>query len=145
MWRGTFCWKPHLNWTSGYKVMSNWRILKTIKHSFWLCLKINAPNFWLIPLDFNTFGMCHIVSLTDYLWLHPREDWSCQCTWQLWTGLEWGKLERFVNINGASLFPWKHLPISQREYFAIHWFNLRGWKVNSLLWKFKMQYLQSLS
>ena len=22
IWRGTFCWKPHLNWTSGSKVMS---------------------------------------------------------------------------------------------------------------------------
>ncbi len=27
-WRGTFCWNPHLNWTGGSKVMSNWRILR---------------------------------------------------------------------------------------------------------------------
>ncbi len=33
-WRAlfTFCWKPHLNRTSGSKVMSNWRILKTIEN-----------------------------------------------------------------------------------------------------------------
>ena len=32
IWRGIFCWKPHLNWISGSKVMSNWRILKTIEN-----------------------------------------------------------------------------------------------------------------
>ncbi len=34
IWRGTFCWKPHLNRTSGSKVMSNWMILKSKRNSF---------------------------------------------------------------------------------------------------------------
>ncbi len=25
IWGGTSCWKSHLNWTSSFKVMSNWR------------------------------------------------------------------------------------------------------------------------
>ncbi len=37
IWRGTCCWKPHLNRTSGSKVLSNWRILKTIEN------KRNSP------------------------------------------------------------------------------------------------------
>ena len=31
--RGTFSWKPHLNWSSGSKVLSNWRILRTIENN----------------------------------------------------------------------------------------------------------------
>ena len=52
-----FCWKPHLNWSNGSKVMSNWMILKTIEiHSFfWLYHTINAADFRLIPLDHNTY------------------------------------------------------------------------------------------
>ncbi len=32
IWRGTFCCKPHLIRTSGSKVMSNGRVLKTIEN-----------------------------------------------------------------------------------------------------------------
>ena len=32
--RGTFCWKPHLNRTSGSKVINNWKILKTIENKW---------------------------------------------------------------------------------------------------------------
>ncbi len=28
IFRGTFCWKPHLNQISGSKILSHWRILK---------------------------------------------------------------------------------------------------------------------
>ncbi len=31
IWRGTFCWKPHLNGSSGSKVMSNGRIHNRIQ------------------------------------------------------------------------------------------------------------------
>ena len=31
LWRGTYCWKPHLNRISGSKVMSNWMVVKTIE------------------------------------------------------------------------------------------------------------------
>ena len=59
--KGTLCWKPHLNRTSGSKVMSNWRILKTMENkgnTFLLCLylTINAPDFRIIPLDCNTYS-----------------------------------------------------------------------------------------
>ncbi len=30
---GTFCWKPHLKRSSGSKVMSDWRVLRTIEHN----------------------------------------------------------------------------------------------------------------
>ncbi len=56
-----FDWKPHLNQSSGSKVMSNWRVLRTIENNrnrnvfFWLYLTINAADFWLILLDRNTY------------------------------------------------------------------------------------------
>ena len=58
--RCTFCWKPHLNHTSGPKVIAIERFSKQQKtkemHSFfWLYLTINAPDFRLIPLDRNTY------------------------------------------------------------------------------------------
>ena len=40
-----FCWKPHLNWASGSKVMSNWRIFKTKRNK-----KINS-SFWLYDIS----------------------------------------------------------------------------------------------
>ena len=61
--RGTFCWKlktsPELD--QWFQSFSNWKILKTIEnktkiHSFfWQYLKMNAPDFRLIPLDCNTY------------------------------------------------------------------------------------------
>ncbi len=61
IWRGTFCWKPHLNGTRGYKVMSrqlkdsqNNRKQKKFIPFFWLCLTI-TPDFWLILLDRNKY------------------------------------------------------------------------------------------
>ena len=33
IWRGTSCWKLHVNRSSGSKVMSNWRILRTIENN----------------------------------------------------------------------------------------------------------------
>ena len=57
--RGTFCWKPNLNQTSGSKVIAIERFSKQLKtkemHSlFWLYLTINATDFRLILLDRNT-------------------------------------------------------------------------------------------
>ncbi len=53
IWRGTFCWKPHLNRTSGSKVMSNWRILKTIenKRNSFLFLAISHNQCSWFPND----------------------------------------------------------------------------------------------
>ena len=44
------------------KVMSNWIILKTkeIHSFFWLYLTINAHDFWVIPLDGNTYYYTHV-------------------------------------------------------------------------------------
>ena len=70
IWRGTFCWKLHLNWTSGSKVMSNWRILKTrVKRNlsyFWLYLAISAPDFQLIPVNGNTGLNCKIINKNHF-------------------------------------------------------------------------------
>ena len=53
IWSGTFCWKPRLNQTSGSKVMSNWRMLKTIENKInsflWLSLSHNQCSW--IPTD----------------------------------------------------------------------------------------------
>ncbi len=78
--RGTFCWKPHLNQTSGSKVISNWKILQNnrkqreIHNFFWLYLLINAPDFRLIPLDCNTYsGVLKFtirVMLKIVVWIH---------------------------------------------------------------------------
>ena len=49
------------------KVMSNWRILRTVennRNSFLflaIYLTINAANFWLIPLDRNTYNGHHFT------------------------------------------------------------------------------------
>ncbi len=53
IWRGNFCWKPHLNQTSGSKVMSNWRILKTIenKRNSFLFLAISHNQCSRLPTD----------------------------------------------------------------------------------------------
>ena len=60
IWKGTFHWKPHLIWTSGSKVLSNWRILKTIenKRNAFLLLAVSQNQCSrlprLIPLSHNT-------------------------------------------------------------------------------------------
>ena len=51
-WRGTVCWKTHLNRPSGSKVMRNWRAFRTIENNrnklsfffFWLYFTINAAD-----------------------------------------------------------------------------------------------------
>ena len=68
--RCTFCWKPCLNWSSGSKVISNWMILRTIENNrnsflFWLCLTINTLDFWLIPLDRNTYVIWYMI---QFIW-----------------------------------------------------------------------------
>ncbi len=70
---GTFCWKPHLNWSSGSKVMSNWRILRTIennRNSFLflaIYLSINAADFRMILLDCNKYMYTCITYIFQHL------------------------------------------------------------------------------
>ena len=45
IWRGTFCWKPHLNRASGSKVTSNWMILRTIEN--------NRNSFLFLAMSHN--------------------------------------------------------------------------------------------
>ncbi len=50
--RGTFCWKSHLNWTSGSQI----KLTEENKRNtfiFWLYLKINGPDIQLTSLDRN--------------------------------------------------------------------------------------------
>ncbi len=86
--RGTFCCKPLVNRTSGFKVISNWMILKTIEkkkemHSFyWLYLTINAPDFRLIPLDRNTYKLtsiyhCVVLKLSFYNYYPLVKQMNC--------------------------------------------------------------------
>ncbi len=81
--RGTFCWKPHLNRTSGSKVIAIERFSKQWKtkemHSFfWLYLKFKAPDFQLIPLDRNTnvdYGWLSIV-IKFFFFIYNTFKWS---------------------------------------------------------------------
>ena len=63
--------KMHLNWTSGSKVMSNWRILKTIKNkrNLFLFLAI-SHNQW--PPTSNWFRQ-----IATYLWPDQVEWVKC--------------------------------------------------------------------
>ena len=47
IWRagGTFCWKPHLNRCSGFNVMSDWRVLRTIEN--------NRNSFLFLAISHN--------------------------------------------------------------------------------------------
>ncbi len=81
-WRGTFCWKPHLNWSSGYFL--------AISHN---------QCFRLIPLDRNTKDhyitqqVQHVPAPIpwniEYLqhrsWFHINEhrQWNIQQVWPL--------------------------------------------------------------
>ncbi len=56
IWRGTFYWKPHLNRTSGSKVMSNWRIIRTIEN------KRNAFLFLVISHNQSSDWFCKIAT-----------------------------------------------------------------------------------
>ncbi len=51
--RGTFCWKPHLNRSSGSEVMSNWKILRTIENNrnSFLFLAISHNQWCRLPAD----------------------------------------------------------------------------------------------
>ncbi len=58
MKRGTFWWKPHLNQTSGFKVIAKWRILIKIesKRNMFLFLAVSHNQCSrLTILDRNTF------------------------------------------------------------------------------------------
>ena len=79
--RGTFCWKIHLNRSSGSKVMSNWKILRTIQNNrnsffFWLYLTINAQNFRLIPLDRNAYVFWYTSRCVLYTHLMCLQFWQ---------------------------------------------------------------------
>ena len=53
IWRGTFCWKPHLNRSNGSEIMSNWRILRTIENNrnSFLFLAISHNQCCRLPTD----------------------------------------------------------------------------------------------
>ena len=50
---GTFCWKLHLNRSSGSKVMSNWRFLRTIENNrnSFLFLTVSHNHWCRLPND----------------------------------------------------------------------------------------------
>ncbi len=50
-WRGTFCWKPHLNRSSGSKVISNWRVLRTIENNRNTFLFLAISHCCRLPTD----------------------------------------------------------------------------------------------
>ncbi len=52
--RATFCRNPHLNWTSGYKVMAYWMVVKTIenKRIYFLCSALSPNQYLRIPTHF---------------------------------------------------------------------------------------------
>ncbi len=56
------------SWSSGSKVMSNWRILRTIEIKFLFLAKSHNPvDFRLIPLDGNTFkGSLDLWNIIGY-------------------------------------------------------------------------------
>ncbi len=114
IWSGTFCWKPHLNQSSGFKVMSDWKILKTIERKrnsliFWLYLTINAPDFWLILLDHNTFVGKAVLQL------------------QLEGGMQVWKQYSSFSYNLNEIQPYEnYLPIGQNEHSVVYWTNRRG-------------------
>ena len=63
---GTFCWKPHLNRSSGSKVMSNWRIRKTIKNKRNSLLCSGYISQWCSRLPTDSARLQHIPHLTWY-------------------------------------------------------------------------------
>ncbi len=88
--RGTFCWKPHLNWTSGSKVTAIERLSKQQKTKemlsfFWLYLAINATDFRLILLDHNTYILI--------LYLHVRKK-TQESIRNTLTAYDWNNLQQ---------------------------------------------------
>ncbi len=62
-WRGTFWWKLHLNRSSSSKVMSNWRVLRTIEN--------NRNSFLFLAISHNQ--CCQLLIPVCEWMLHVRD------------------------------------------------------------------------
>ncbi len=71
IWRGTFCWKPHLNQSSGSEFMGNWRILRTIeKRNSFLFLAISHNQCCQLLTD--SASSQHIFHMLFFIFLGPQ-------------------------------------------------------------------------
>ena len=92
-WERYILLKTPLNLTSGSKVMSNWRILKTIEHErnsfhFLAISRNQCPR--LILLDYNTYVLYVCVNRVTQE-IHVNRDWSETKWTYIWIHLtsEW--------------------------------------------------------
>ena len=80
--RGTFSWKSHLNQTSGSKVMSNWRILRTTEN------RRNA--FLFLAISHNQCSRLLTDSArSQHIWTNIKFDW-------------WPELKALSHVNSLS-------------------------------------------
>ncbi len=109
IWRGTSCWKPHLNQTSGSKVMSNWTILKTIEN------KRNSFLFLAIS-HYQCSQLLTDSARSQHIW------WSF---WQCWNIISGGRNLKIYRGQGWKIRGWD-LPLK----------NLLFWDIVYRLWLF---------
>ncbi len=83
IWKGTFCWKTCLNWSSGTKVMSNWRILRTIENNrnAFLFLAVSHNQCCRLPTDSGRSQ--HIWLLTRVIDYYQVTVCFSKITWTL--------------------------------------------------------------
>ncbi len=142
-WRGTFCWKPHLNRSSGSKVMSIWRVLRTIENnrSSFLFPTISDNQCCWLPTDRTTSQ--HIYQHFAYgLTICPRQrKWQNKpqiSEWKHW--LSGGQLaipRLRLRIVSMLLLPHMNIVICRiiciSSEHKLFWNTLKCVKVNNMI------------
>ncbi len=116
--RGTFCWKHHLNRTSGFKV-SNWRILKTRENKrnpFFFLFSGPRSNNKCSRLPTDYARSQHIIwdNYKSEFLMHKMKSISC---WKMHFE------KRFLNINVETLISQRH----NRDFYVHFLFHTGAW------------------